>query len=308
MGNIITNQNGDIKESVLGNIINDWAKNDYDAGLNYKKDESSKIKKLLKKRSCCIKSPNMKIALPKCIISPRGVITSIEETYHSINIQNLYSTSRNYKEECNNIDNINSNYAQPEGYNNGASMAETKCMALYTGEGDELGLCENIRNERKIQLTNLNEIAYGRYREEKNNVYSDCNCINSILRDSTGQDKNGTGVDSDIIVQAFDIRCSGLIPTVYNTVKKNLTNLCVNSINLSDSIVDKSTLSFNQACGSPPSLISKEDNAPSPIIPIIPSTKSSSSASSSNIFTPMNIIIFISTIIITSILMIVYVM
>lgn len=249
MGNIITLPNGDLIDSKLKTIITEWAKNDYDAGLNYNKDDiTPRIKKLLLKRACCIKKPNMMIALPKCTIANNNI--GVEDIYAPVNIQDLYINEK-YKETCNRMDNIdNNNYAQPDNYVQGASMADTQCEALYNSTGDVKGLCEKVRYERAQQTNNQSDISYSKYKDDKQNVYADCNCINSVLRNSKGIDASNKTINPNILAQLLDNRCSGIIPNVYNTAIAQVNGLCINQINTSDTNLDKSALNFSQNCGS----------------------------------------------------------
>ena len=97
MGNIITNDNGFITESPLGTIINEWAIKDYDAGLGYKKDASSQIKYLLKKRACCVRKNIMSIALPK--ININNITNPIEDGYETVNIS-IFADTNEMTQKC----------------------------------------------------------------------------------------------------------------------------------------------------------------------------------------------------------------
>ena len=85
MGNIVSNENYKLKNSELKNIIEDWALNNYDGGLNYNKNYNNPIKKLLQKRACCTRSENMVIALPDIDITNANNI-QLNSGYFPVNI------------------------------------------------------------------------------------------------------------------------------------------------------------------------------------------------------------------------------
>jgi hypothetical protein len=307
MGNVITNEEEEIKPSVLKNVIDEWAKNDYDAGLNYGKEIP--IKKLLLKRACCIKSPHMKIALP----TYDAEHDIMEIGYTPVVIKNIY-IEQNHATQCNlsNEEGDNSNYAQPPDYNNNQSTTAA-CQALY--QGNKFGLCENVMIDRSKQLTSDRQIAYGRYPEDDAlNVYSDCNCLTSVLRNSKAQAGNIT-YSASALAQTFDPKCSEPFNHAYNLkIEKIDAEICINSINSTGLTVDTSQLNISQNCGIIPqvnvlpaekeTVISKPDviNTASSVPTTTTTTKPTV-----NIFTSTNIIIFVSSLVVTIIFMMVFI-
>ena len=334
MGNIITNDDGTIIDSKLNDIISDWAINNFDAGLNYKR-KGEPINKLLLKRACCIKSPDMTIALPNFILDDTDDIRKFDTTYTPVTIKNVYDEDK-YNETCNNIDGEeNADYRQPPGYQNATSPGATDavtmtsaCKILYEGEGLDLGLCHHIKTNRAKQTTDENVIAYGS--NDILNVYSDCNCLNSVLRKNNpklvinGQEQ----YNPNILVQMLDPKCS--IDNVYNYKLETVENICINSndignIDVSDTakvtVLQNCIINNNQETSnstSPPiptptpTPISTSTSIPTPTptpisTPISTSTPTSiptsiptSTSVYQKIVTPTNIIILVSTIVITS--------
>jgi hypothetical protein len=71
MGNIVSDPNDNqlIVNTRIRDLITDWAKNDYDAGLSWGRmtlDGSTaiKLKNILQKRACCTRQAVMTVALP----------------------------------------------------------------------------------------------------------------------------------------------------------------------------------------------------------------------------------------------------
>ena len=325
MGNIITNDNGTIIDSKLKDVIFDWAINDYDAGLNYK--QTTKIRKLLLKRACCIKNPDMIIGLPKFTVD-NNIIDVDASNYSPITIENIYNEV-NYDTRCNNIDNAeNADYRQPSGYekpslpeNTSAVTMTHACKVLYEGETLNKGLCKNIKLDREKQSDDENVIAYGVYDDDTLNVYSDCNCLNSVLRNKNPKlFVNGVAqYNPNILAQMLDPKCSTL-DYVYNYKLETVENLCINANELPDMTISnnaKVTVSqncnFSSTTDNANDVPSSSSSTSSQTLPSSSSTSSQTLPSSSSsttitkkILTPINIIIFVSIIVITLILMMVF--
>jgi cell division septation protein DedD len=239
MGNVVTNNNGYTKDSILGNIINEWAINDYDAGLGYNSD---KINQLLKKRACCVRRETMSIALP--IIDLDNSDNPLQDGYQVVNIK-LF----NSYDELNNNCNIE-NYLPPSDFGLGKVPTEENCKILYEGNFPQDGLCKSIKDDRLKQYTNPFQVAYSIYDDDKQqkNVYSDCNCLNSTLRDNSSAFRSSIQLNGDILSQKFDNRCSSLEDNVYKRQNVDIS-MCVNIANLSQITQEgASNINLNQEC------------------------------------------------------------
>jgi hypothetical protein len=244
MGNIVTNNSGYPIDSALGTLINDWAINDYDAGLGYKKDESAQIKKLLKKRACCTRQGVMSISLP--IIDP--IVDGpecVKPGYKPVNIRIFNSNQAEMEQNCS-ID--NNNYLLPVNFGTTGIETDTNCKLLYEGPTENQGLCNSIKNDRSKQSTSGKVIAYGLYDNDINNVYADCNCLNSVLR-NLNNFKSAYAFDDEIIVQKFDLRCSSLGNMAYKLQNKEVKTLCINIVDLNNIYVqEEGIVNLNQNC------------------------------------------------------------
>ena len=271
MGNIVSDQNNNnyLKDGKLNETITDWAINNYDAGLNYGKTDN-KIKKLLQKRACCTSSPYVNIALP--IID----VNDIQPGYYPVKIQafngspltnKLCIISDNYNinpPRLNQLDeNINKqNYLQPIITKENNNTANDNCTAIYTTNGE--GLCSSIKNERQINYpNNLQANAYGYYASQptvtdsmdksdtllKYNNYTDCNCLNSVLRDTLKMETNNI----ETIVQSNDIYCTtcSTAGKCYIGSDESVDTLCINYLDIESSLnaQDNSNIILNQNCG-----------------------------------------------------------
>jgi hypothetical protein len=281
MGNIITNDSGYIKQSQLANLINEWAKNDYDAGLGYNKDSSSQIKHLLKKRACCVRKNYMPIALPKInitdLINPLGD----DYGYETVNIA-IFADTNDMTQNCR-ID--NSNYLLPATFNSEYISTEGSCTLLYEGNSRNEGLCKNIKNERLKQTDSEFKASYSIYHDKQlENVYSDCNCLNSVFRKKKDLFKESYSVDENIIAQKFDRMCSSLGDNVYKA-KNFETNMCINIVDVNSmKSEDLSIINLNQNC-SQQNPIATTNSMPSYAIP---STNPSNTTKPTNPTTAIN--------------------
>lgn len=326
MGNVITvnrselnpdPNSSDIIPSKLKEIIETWAKEDYDAGLNYGQTDVNyvPIKRLLFKRACCTRRENIKIALPKCILGANNVITGIDTGYTPVLIKGLIDNINNntlYRNTCNLTSETkisNDDYSQSDNYASKTGDASDVCNTLY------VNLCANIRTDREKQLTDPREIAYSRYtakslksEEDKYNVYADCNCLNSTLRNSKGSDSQGNSISTNKLVQTLDEKCSVAENKTYKSRIETLdSTLCINSITTSDTTIQQSDVNLSQSCNQQLPKIDVVATTPAPTSAVtIPTSTASVIKPAVNILTPANIAIFVSSIVATIIFMMVF--
>jgi hypothetical protein len=292
MGNIIISDTGDIKQSKIGDLINDWAINEYDAGLSYNKN-INKTKQLLKKRACCTRQTEMNIALPTIDLTKDGV-NSFSNNYTKIKIK-IFKDDIDLSNNCK-ID--NDDYKLHDNFGHGGYDATIACETLYEGDGFNQGLCNAIKEDRSKQSSDEYTIAYGfPFNKDPNNilnVYKDCNCLNSIYRNNITIDSTTDGrleLNPDNIVQQFDVKCSSVSDSAYK--KTDITNerLCINQINTENiTATQKGIININQSnSGCDPAdtmdvkVNSSFNNTSLPILsqsPQAQSTQSSSSMSS----------------------------
>ncbi len=287
MGNVITNNDGYVQDSVLGDIVNKWALNDYDAGLGYCDSNSDckkipVIKELLKKRACCIRQDVMSIALPNIDIDLKNKDNPIKDGYNVVHIR-VFNDLTDLKHNCT-IE--NKKYLLPSNFD--TSGAEGNCIALYEGDYPEIGLCASIKKDRQMQYDNPYDVAYSIYPEnQQENVYSDCNCLNSMLRDKPELFKSSYQLSGDLIAQKFDNKCSNLGNNVYKRTNVNV-DLCVNIVNADNlSLADKSIINLKQSCN----FNNTQDESVSnktemPIIPPEPQTTNTSEPQTTNTSEP----------------------
>jgi hypothetical protein len=269
MGNIITTDTGNVKDSELGKIITDWALNDYDAGMSYGK--TTKLKYLLKKRACCTGRQIMKIALPTINLSDdvTGTTELIEPGYTPVSFS-IFSSNEDLQQNCK-IE--RTQYALPEDFGIPGHRTEEHCSALYA----EDGLCKQIENDRRKQTSDLYKIAYGYYPADQEflNVYSDCNCENSTLRNKKKAFSSSFTFDENILAQKFDGRCTSQGDRAYK-IENFETNMCINISNEQDLSADEnSSINTNQSCSNVKNITDQEsyandDNGLGPAPPTTP--------------------------------------
>jgi hypothetical protein len=251
MGNIIVSDTGGIKNSVLKDIISDWAINDYDAGLG--KLNNSKIKQLLKKRACCTRQTDMRIALPTIDLTKESV-NSFSNNYTKIKIK-IFNDDNDLKNNCNIEDDDyidDTDYKLPDYFASGGPSATQACQILYEGDGQYItGLCGSIKEDRTYQTNDPNIIAYGIYDDDRLNVYQDCNCLNSVLRNDVSIHSTTQGkleLSSDNIVQQFDKRCTFVHDAAYKVRDITDQKLCINqTITGNINASQQSVINFNQS-------------------------------------------------------------
>jgi hypothetical protein len=276
MGNIVSDQNNQLINSQLKNIIENWALNNYDAGLSY--GQNYEIKNLIKKRACCTRQTNMKIGLPDIDISNPNNI-KINDGYIPINI-NVFNNitdptnSSQWDNNCYLTDEtelINGavNYYQPPINKESATIANDYCTFLYTNSntsvGTNLNLCGSIRAERDLNYgNNTPQGSYGYYANSQQvndtsntqqfrtletlNNYTDCNCLNSILRFLP----NINIQQMEQLVQSNDTYCSSCASEGICYIESDQKDqfLCINYLSVGQSVAENnSNIVFNQNCG-----------------------------------------------------------
>ncbi len=272
MGNIVSDENQNLKEGKLKSIIENWANNTYDAGLNY--GNTKKINQLLQKRACCTRQTSMLIGLP--IIdgsNVNGGYYPVKIQLFNIDPQKITDPSE-WDKYCF-IDNDNSYYQLPINKETNP-VANPNCTALYTnyntGISENLNLCGSIEAERTINYSDNNQqISYGFYATdpavidsqnnqsfrtlETLNNYTDCNCLNSILRLIPNADKIQ---QMEQLVQSNDTFCTSCASEGICYIESDQKDqfLCLNVLNVGTEIAENSSnIIYNQNCGTinPPS-------------------------------------------------------
>ena len=284
MGNIISNDSNNLIENTqLQKIITDWALNNYDAGLNYNNNNPNKqIKNLLKKRACCSNTSTMVIALPYFDIDDPNNI-QVTEGYTPVNIK-VFNDPPN-KNLCVISDEISAlqinpqdgslskpSYYQPIVDKTNNKAANNLCSVIYTSAGitgtTGYNLCNLIKKERQLNYpTDPQASAYGYYASqsiitdlnpsdqsstlEKYNNYTDCNCINSVLRDNLKLPNNIESIVQSNDRYCIDCRTEG---KCYIRSDEGVQSICINYIDVKEIIAeDNSNIIFNQNCNINPS-------------------------------------------------------
>ena len=172
------------------------------------------------------------------------------KTYNNVQIK-AFENNDDMKQMCKFIENDNLDYNYKFSTNNnityGDKITTDACATLYTGDN---GFCAHVKNERDKIYGDDISIAYGPLNEDL--IYNDCNCENSILRQTNIKTYNNVSnytIDDDTIVQNFDQKCSLLGNNVYKTFDKFVNNLCINLNDQSNSQAIKDGIIKNkQSC------------------------------------------------------------
>ncbi len=274
MGNIVSDPNDNqlIANTRIRDLITDWAKNDYDAGLSWRRtniDGSTaiKLKNILQKRACCTRQAVMTIALPIIDLNSIGS-NLIKPGYTPIKIRvfedSEFNTNPNtckfYVQNSPNEQNKVS-YLQNFTAQNLNDVAV--CSALYQSGSVNLGLCKKIKDENKQLYADPSQQSYGYYATDRNvisdnsldsyNNYTDCNCENSILRDITLPAINGlTNLNhKEVFVQSADNYCTTCSTNgrCYVYAKLVTNSVCINIADIKDTIAENSSSITNiQKC------------------------------------------------------------
>ncbi len=280
MGNIVSDPNDNqlILNSRLKNIISDWAKNDYDAGLSWGKisrdgTTAIKIKNVLRKRACCTRQTVMNVALPIIDLNMGGS-NLIKPGYTPVNIRVFSATEFNTNPgACLLMDESNPSDPSPEDYYQNFSADDLNlrngCISLYQSGATNLGLCKKIKEENRNTYNNDPlQSAYGYYASDRNvisdnsidsyNNYTDCNCENSILRDVPIDVLGYSNISNrEVFVQSNDSYCFSCSTNgrCFVYAKVSTTSLCINISNIKESIAENSSNITNiQSCNTDTSL------------------------------------------------------
>jgi hypothetical protein len=253
MGNILISEySNTIQQSKIADLINEWALNDYDDGLNFNKQNSPKLwNKLLQKRACCTNQTNMILSFPYLIKDNNNNIIDVANS----NSQTPYSPlTFETNSDCKfSIDNSSyeSTYKIQVNDDGSWSWPNNNCSTLYNGtsqiSSNIKGFCDHVKEDRQKNYTQPNQISYGSYKNDDNdNAYTDCNCKNSLLRKYAGDMKmdvynEDTGkiaphLSDDLIVQYLDGRCKN-IQSYNKTYERSIKNLCIGSYNITNNAV-----------------------------------------------------------------------
>jgi hypothetical protein len=279
MGNIISDPNDNylLANTQLRKIVEDWALNDYDAGLGYRRTDIYNnqlvVKNVLRKRACCTRNTVMNIALP--IVDINSINNPIKTGYQPIKIRVFEdgALDKDNPVECNFVDESQPGDKDSRGNYRKVSYlqkilqlnqgANAKCSSLYEDGGTNLGLCTKIKLERQVIYNKPSQNAYGYYASNEQiikdnsldsyNNYTDCNCKNSILRDIilptiAGYDNINS---RETFVQSNDSYCSkcSAAGTCYISSSQRVSSLCINISEIQNSIADSSSNLQNiQSC------------------------------------------------------------
>jgi hypothetical protein len=243
MGNIISDSNNYITQNTeLKKLIENWALNDYDAGLNYNKT-GTPIKNLLRKRACCTRNPTMTIALPNIDLTHSKLI---KEGYTPIKI-NVFNQSQLasldiYSPLCkfpNENKSETGSFSYYQGILSKGTYVNNACSAIYMDGTTDLNLCKKIKNENKSIYSKTSQQAYGYYAEQPNNLtnynnYYDCTCKNSILQDLDLNVFETNVNNKEMIVQNNDSYCKTCSNggRCFIETNQNAENICINMANV----------------------------------------------------------------------------
>ncbi len=287
MGNIIVSENqtglGYAKPTTLGDLINTWAINDFDAGLGYNKPANAQIKQLLKKRSCCTRNATMTIALPTIDLDkvPTTIPSAtpptnsaeyynlIKDKYTALKVKIFDKESDFNDTNCtitNTYNKDQESYLLPINFSLGnitdegavsVVSASYPCQALYSttiiNDSTNIeGVCDTIKKDRGKQSNVETVIAYGVYEGDKEsaNAYADCNCYNSILRNNKkllSESKSPLEIAKEEMAQIFDNRCNSQGNNAYK--KRDVSNkrLCINNVIVESlTILESGVFNLNQ--------------------------------------------------------------
>ncbi len=333
MGNVILSDNDTrIKQSRLAEIVNTWALNDYDDGINYNNPTTMTGRFLLRKRACCTNQTAMKLAFPHLVKdrtdktkivgvtnSSGTAVVALDSTNQPFGVAEdvtfkAYYTPIAFDMPANDTclfkaDNrtLLVNYkvdvhqkSSGNFVNNSTtfSFSGDACSLLYNGTSEATtnvkGFCKHVKEDRQKSYTRDIDVAYGPFLNDvTDNVYTDCNCKNSIVRElennfdiytsdqSKGQVTKASQqqvYDEDVKAQYLDIRCAGNMPaTAYNDLdKRNFDNMCVlsnviNEINLSGGSIFNNNMTCNFPVKVPDSgTPAPAPAAPQPVVPTLP--------------------------------------
>ncbi len=250
MGNLISNEQGELYNTELSKQIASWAKNYYNEG-----DNSILYNKLLQKRACC----TGQTSIPIPILSWDTKNTSWE--YSSVYIP-IFSNERDITEnKCTFEKDLSGNnllYFFEKDTSNFV-LSKGKCETLYKS------FCQKVYDENK-KMYGDDLAYYGKYFDQNNtkneskinmqNAYIDCNCENSKYQKESIQiiasDASHTtmgAIDGITASQNLEDRCSANINKTFKTVNKIKQQLCVNEVRVNNiKVEDTGVVKLAQKC------------------------------------------------------------
>jgi hypothetical protein len=242
MGNTISDTNGDLNDTVLANMINEWALNKYKMDL----PDTTTYKNLLKKRACCTKQTSIPISIPSYDEQNKKL------EFSSVNI-NVFSNEDEITAAACSFE--NDRYGNKKQYyfqnNNGFIISNQNCATIYPV------LCNAVLNDRQ-NYDNDYTRHYGAYPDTKNrrdnlnkvNTFIDCNCNNSLYLSDLINAQTANNVNPNTLAQSLDTRCSMNSTKTFKTVDDRIANLCLNNINVTGDIGvnNDAQLGITQSC------------------------------------------------------------
>ncbi len=253
MGNLVSNEYGELRNNELSRQIILWAKDNYNEGY-----DTDLYNKLLKKRACCTRQPNIPIPL----LTWDNKNTKWEYSSVYIPVFNSASdiTENNCKFEKNQLGENSLYYSVKEIDNFVKSIG--KCETLYKQFCSKVYYDNsNFYGEEKsyygIYLDELGGLKENESKNNLQNAYIDCNCENSILRKEAlilmeaDPNKALTGsIDSVVATQNLDNRCGSLIDKTFKTTDNRKDMLCVNNVVAKGKVElsDAAKFNVNQKC------------------------------------------------------------
>ncbi len=251
MGNLVSNENGELINNELSRQITKWAVDNYNEG-----NETELYNKLLKKRACCTRQSN--IPIPLLSWDNKTSKWEYSSVYIPVFNKDTDITENNCKFEKNVLGENSLYYSIKESDNFIKSIG--KCETLYKS------FCNKIYNDNN-NFYGPDKAYYGIYLDEPSvnnvsginlqNAYIDCNCENSILKKEAivlienNPNSNVTGtIDSSVATQNLDERCSSKIDKTFKTTDNRKDMLCVNNViaNGNVSISDAGRFKVDQKC------------------------------------------------------------
>ncbi len=268
MGNTISDRNGDLNNTVLGNMINEWALNKYKMDL----PNNSNYQNLIKKRACCTKQTSIPISMPSYDEQNKKL------EYSAVNI-NVFSNEDEITSAACAFE--NDRYGNKKQYyfqnNNGFIISNQNCAAIYPV------ICNSVLNDRQ-NYNNDYTRHYGPYPDATNrrdtlnkvNTFIDCNCTNSLYLSDVIDVQTANNVNPNSLAQSLDTRCSINSTKTFKVVDDRIANLCLNNINVSGDIGvnNDAQLGITQTCSSGSQQAKNpavaEQGPPVPSEPILP--------------------------------------
>ena len=196
MGNIISlDDNNMLNLNLkLNQFIQDWALNDYDDGINYKKTDNL-TSNLLPKRAYCTNQKDMKIALPSYDNKTNSIVGNYNFETVKIQIDNDKIKNPNFK---------SSDYERGDVNNS----APSSCINIYGAEPtkippvlDEQNFCDHVKLERMKMYKNINmDMLSDKISNLKNQEYPQENELSKFRRDQDYPIKTDADLLKDLIL------------------------------------------------------------------------------------------------------------